>query len=271
VWGKYLISWIYELHYKLLAGETGRTIVGIAGVVLLVSVTSGIYLWWPLFKNGPRAAFAIRRGKKNFDLHKTTGIVSSLLLLVIAFTGVYLALPWLIEPPVAAVAPTTPWPDDPQSSATSASTPSIDVDRAAAAAGAVFPGSRVWSVLLPQGPKASYSVWMRHEGDVRKSGGSSVVWIDQYTAEVLAVRDTRQGTAGDAFLAWQFPLHNGEAFGLVGRWIVFFTGLAPAVLYLTGCILWWRKHRSKRRQGRRQEAGGRSQATGLDSTSDSDN
>ncbi|MGH7201474.1 MAG: PepSY domain-containing protein, partial [Planctomycetaceae bacterium] len=46
----------------------------------------------------------------------------------------------------------------------------------------------------------------------------------------------------------QFPLHNGEAFGLAGRWIVFFSGLTPAVLYVTGVTIWWRRRRSRRRQ-----------------------
>src|SRR6056297_3493128 len=32
VWGEYLMTWIYRLHFRLLAGPTGATIVGIAGI-----------------------------------------------------------------------------------------------------------------------------------------------------------------------------------------------------------------------------------------------
>lgn len=76
--------------------------------------------------------------------------------------------------------------------------------------------------------------------------------IDQYTGSVVAVRDPRQLTAGDHFVAWQFPLHNGEAFGLAGRLIVFASGVAPAVLYVTGVLLWWRRRRPRHREEQRE-------------------
>ena len=75
-----------------------------------------------------------------------------------------------------------------------------------------------------------------------------MVWLDQYSGAVLKVRDWRNFTAGDTFVAWLFPLHNGEAFGLTGRGIVCVTGFAPLVLYVTGIRMWWLKRRAHQRQ-----------------------
>jgi uncharacterized iron-regulated membrane protein len=54
------------------------------------------------------------------------------------------------------------------------------------------------------------------------------VWIDPGTGAILAVRDTRQDSAGDRFMDWMHPLHNGEAFGLAGRVLACVGGLLPA-------------------------------------------
>jgi uncharacterized iron-regulated membrane protein len=55
---------------------------------------------------------------------------------------------------------------------------------------------------------------------------------------VLAVRDERRDSGGDTLLAWLHPLHSGEAFGLVGRWLAFVSGLLPAALFVTGLWRW---------------------------------
>ena len=56
--------------------------------------------------------------------------------------------------------------------------------------------------------------------------------------------------AGSRFMGWQFPLHNGDALGLAGRWLVFLGGWLPALLFGTGLYLWWRKHQLRRRSRR---------------------
>lgn len=247
VWGEYLMTWLYSLHYKLLSGRPGEIIVGLCGLILMVSVASGIYLWWPLWRHSWRVAFAIRSGRRfQYDLHKSTGIIAAVLLLVISFTGVYMIFPAWIRPYVLAVLK-----EETPRSENKKSTPvitgkRIEVSQATAIAQSHFPDAEFKRVKLPSKPQDSFEVRLRQKGEVRKSSGNSRVWIDQFNGEVLAVRDWNQRSAADAFFAWQFPLHNGEAFGLAGRWIVFVSGLLPAVLYMTGFLVWWRRRRSLR-------------------------
>jgi uncharacterized iron-regulated membrane protein len=248
VWGEDLVSLIYKLHYTLLGGNLGKKIVGIAGLVLMVSICSGVYLWWPLWKSGWRAGFAIRRGKRlNYDLHKTVGIFSTVVLLVIAFTGVYMIFPEWIKPVVTVFSPETNPPEELKSTA-SQTAQSITPDQAVAIANSRFPAASFCHFHPPEGTDGVYEVALRQPGEVQRSFGRTQVWIDQRTGTILAVRNPDDSTAADTFFAWQFPLHNGEAFGLVGRWVVFLSGLTPAVLYATGLFLWWRRGGSRRRQ-----------------------
>lgn len=244
VWGEYLTTWIYRLHFQLLAGRPGGVVVGVAGLVLVVSCVSGVWLWWPLLRHSWRAAFAIRRGARQiYDLHKTTGALSAGLLVLIAFTGVYMAFPEWVKPLVTTFSRETP-PVEGLKPASGARRQAISPDRAIEIARGLFPDAR-FDHLHPAGPEGVYEVALRQPGEVQQSFGRTQVFIDPYTAKVLAVRDPNRFTFADSFIAWQYPLHNGEAFGLAGRWVVFFLGLTPTLLYLTGAWVWW-KRRSKR-------------------------
>jgi uncharacterized iron-regulated membrane protein len=47
MWGNFLISIIYRLHYTLLLGPWGQWTVGISGILLFISILTGVCLWWP--------------------------------------------------------------------------------------------------------------------------------------------------------------------------------------------------------------------------------
>lgn len=240
VWGRYPMSWIYKLHFTLHGGEWGHTAVGILGLLLILSLTTGLYLWWPLLRKGMRTAFAIRRNKLLFDGHKTIGAVSFLILGTTAFTGIYMTLPWLVKPAVTSLSPETPLPKDLKSTPSPNGKP-ITADRAVAIASEIFLDGTFGYLRPPQDAEGVYVVGMRRAGEVRQTGALSGLWIDQYSGDVLAIRNWQDFTAADTFFACQFPLHNGEAFGLAGRWMIFCAGIVPAVLYLTGFLLWRRK------------------------------
>ncbi|MCO8122834.1 PepSY domain-containing protein [Stieleria sp. TO1_6] len=252
VWGQDLMSWIYRLHYQLVAGRIGSILVGSIGVIVLVSIATGIVLWWPLWKHSWRAAFAVRRGRRfNYDLHKTIGIVSAALLTVVTFTGVYMEFPGVFTAAAKTFAAVTE-PDSEMTSKNQASKQPLSPDQAIEIAKRTFPGATFDHLHPPSGDDGTYEVAFRQSNEVQQSFGRSQVFLDQYTGEVLDVRSPAKFTAADAFFAWQFPLHNGEAFGLAGRWVILVLGLSPAILYFSGAMVWWRKRRPKRlanRQG----------------------
>lgn len=60
------------------------------------------------------------------------------------------------------------------------------------------------------------------------------MYIDLASGEVAALRLAGNLSAGERFLAWQFPLHTGLAFGRVGQFVVAVTGVALVALCVTG-------------------------------------
>jgi uncharacterized iron-regulated membrane protein len=47
------------------------------------------------------------------------------------------------------------------------------------------------------------------------------------------------------FLAWQYPLHSGKAFGWWGRGLIFLAGMSVSWLCVSGILIWWNKQRQR--------------------------
>ncbi|OYP31058.1 PepSY-associated TM helix domain-containing protein [Rhodopirellula sp. MGV] len=256
VWGEYLMTYLYRLHFRLLGGEIGGVFVGLVGLLVIVSLLSGIYLWWPLWRNSLRAAFSIRRNKRNYDIHKTFGIVSSLLLIVLTFTGIYMEFPMVFRSILELASPMTDHPEGLVSTTNSnvaASAKSLTADEALAIASREFPDAKFDHLHPPEGNNGVYEVAFRQAGEVQQSYGRSQVFLDQYSGQIIEVRQPSDFTSSDAFAAWQFPLHNGEAFGLLGRWLVCVSGLLPTALFVTGVIMVQRRKSKPVKRSRENE------------------
>jgi len=244
-WGEFVMTWIYNLHYQLLLDKTGRIIMSIVGFVVLVSLITGVYLWWSS-RGKLKTAFSFKRNASqkrfNFDLHKLNGIYWFPVLVVIVFTGFFLDLPphkSLVETLSPLYKPTS-----------TASIPTKDakrilVDDAVIIATTQFPDAVVKWVETPDGSDGSYSIRLWQSGEPSRRFPKTYVWINQYSGQVLSVRDAKKDGSGDTFLRWLHPLHNGEAFGISGRIIVFLSGFIPLILFTTGMIRWIQKKRVK--------------------------
>jgi uncharacterized iron-regulated membrane protein len=250
---KDVISLLYRLHYTLLLGEWGETAVGISGLLLFISIFTGVYLWWPRrSKIGQALTISYRtsRTRLNFDLHRVPGAYVALILLVVAFSGVSMIFPQYVQSIVRVFSPVTEEPKELQSTPLPGA-PAITPSQAIAIADVVFPDAELKYIALTSlAQQGVYAIHKRQPGEVRTSSGRSAVWVDQYSGAVLAVRDPKTMSAGDTFLLWQFPLHNGEAFGLPGRVVILLSGLSIPLLYVTGLLIWLRKRQARRRAQR---------------------
>ncbi|MCW8127777.1 PepSY-associated TM helix domain-containing protein [Microbulbifer halophilus] len=251
-WGEYTMTWIYRLHYTLLTGKTGKTVVGFVGLLLMLFCISGLVIWWPRrSRRGGRwkRAFTIKRDGNRFrfyfDLHKVAGIYFLPLLLLTAFSGVTLVFPQQVEAVVGTFLPTEPRPSLPRSRQDTG-TP-LNPDTIVEIGRGAFPGGELKRIYLPRDAGDSYGLSFRADGEPWRNYGASFVRLDQYSGKVLMVRDVTEIPPGNKVLRWQFPLHNGDALGLFGRWLVLFAGLMPALLFATGVYLWWKKRRPLRR------------------------
>jgi uncharacterized iron-regulated membrane protein len=236
-WGGYLMSWLYQLHMALLAGDVGGQVVGWSGGAMLVLLASGIAAWWP--RGSWRKAIAFKRDavpiRRLRDLHKLSGLWSVVLLFVLVATGILLALPAVTQAllrPTAILAP---------KSSTNGSG-RVSIVQAFAAAHQALPDGRVVFVDMPGAHDAPVRVRLQVPGDPHRRFPSSYVFIDQSSGRVLALHDVRHAGTGTAVASWIRTLHDGTVGGLATRILAVLLGFVPALLFATGVLYWLRRH-----------------------------
>ncbi|MEZ0129582.1 PepSY-associated TM helix domain-containing protein, partial [Flavobacterium sp. LBUM151] len=92
---------IVFLHWGLLlTNDIGKPIVGIAVIIFIISLITGLILWWPKNKSAAKQRFWFRWKnttqwkRKNYDLHNILGYYVMLFALIIAFTGLVWSFKW---------------------------------------------------------------------------------------------------------------------------------------------------------------------------------
>jgi uncharacterized iron-regulated membrane protein len=245
-WGQYFTTWLLELHYSLLLGTQGSTVVAIIGIVCLMSLISGLVLWWPRLRTLKKSlALRWRHGNARhvYDLHVLPGVYGAVFLLLLTITGVVLARPDWVAPVLSGVSSLHASP--PLRSTLVPGATRITADVAHAIAQREFPEGQLRWLETPDSPEGVYFVRLEQPGEPGRRFPITRVWIDQYSGEVLHSYNPLAASGADTFMAWQHPLHSGEAFGAVGRLLAFLSGLLPTLLLATGFLRWQQKRRAR--------------------------
>ncbi|OAI06308.1 PepSY-associated TM helix domain-containing protein [Methylomonas methanica] len=251
-WGEFAMTWLYDLHYKLLLDETGKILMAILGGLLLMSLISGVYLWWPPLHK-LKGALSLKRHasreRLNYDLHKLAGVYSLIVMLVLAITGIALEIPQYVNPLLGYFSPLQASPA-PKSTITQNSPTRISLDQAVSVGQARFPQARLCWIETPHDANGSYRINLRQAGEPSQRFPKTNVWVDQYSGQVLAISNPDELSGSDTVINWLHPLHTGEAFGLTGQLLVLVSGLLCPMLFITGVIRWLQKRRGSRKRDR---------------------
>ena len=240
---------LVNLHaFLLMQPSTGMPIVGWMGVAMTLMGISGLILWWPKKGFWGRAIW-VRKGAKglslNLDLHHAVGFWSMIVFLIMSISGVYLVFPETFHASVSAVLPTGVAADGPVPETPALPGP-FDADKAVLSAEAVVPNARARVVQMPDRPERPVVVEMENTG-FGPSAPPILVTMDQNTGEVGYIDDPRQYAIGDKLLNAQHALHFGVGFGWIWKVLVFFSGVLPLFLAVTGVNIWWLKRRARQR------------------------
>jgi len=241
-----LIDTLVLLHQSLLAGVTGRWIIGASGALLLFNAVGGLLLAWPR-RGAWRPALSFkRRGPpvaRLYGLHRALGLVGVLPALVLVTAGVLLAydegFSRLIGAGPVALPPRT-------------GHALVGFAEAVRTAQHALPGARLTAVTMPGPDDATYRVRLRAPGEWRRAYGASYVLVDAVSGDVRGVFPAAVAPWPRRAVDALFPVHTGEAGGLAGRILVLCTGLWLIGMIFIGPRLWWL------RRARRQCAGGQS-------------
>ncbi len=240
--GQTIFGLAHELHVQLASGDVGRNIMKQSGVAMLVSLASGLYLWWPRKRVGIRGW---RSATFWFDLHNSLGILALIPVLVLAVTGTIIGF----EDQAAALLgkvsrearSTGRLPEAiRQQPAPGASV--ITPDQAVLIAQAQMPGAVPYRVQMPQYGGA-YRVSMDDPRD-KVAGERNLVVIDQYSGAVISSARSGEMSSPERMLAANEAIHTGAVLGTPGRAIACLASIIVPVQVMSGIFLWLRRRRA---------------------------
>ncbi|MET0294371.1 MAG: PepSY-associated TM helix domain-containing protein [Phenylobacterium sp.] len=235
---------LHRLHGSLLIPEIGRKVVGWLGWAMTVSSLTGLWLWWPRHGGFVKGLRWRRSPSTMFNLHHLIGFWICLPLAVLSLTGVYISFPQTsralfgVEQPAGR--PGGPGRFAPPVEAR------LDLSQAVATARAEAPGAALVSVSVPtQGKDPAWRVQVKAPG----AKEPRTIQVVDATGQVKAARGGPGGGEGgpDPLSRWMRKIHDGADMGLVWQTIIFLGGVAPAVLGITGLVMWIRRTTRRRR------------------------
>lgn len=241
--GQTIFGFARDLHVRLASGDVGRTIMKWSGVAMLVSLASGLYLWWPRKRVGIRGGW--RTGRVWFDLHNSVGILSLVPLLVLAATGTVTGFEDHVAALLGRVTAATQIRDGQNVARRPPAAGALEItpDQAVVIARAQMPGTLAYRVQMPRYGGA-YRVSLDYPRD-RVVGERNLIAIDQYSGNVIF--STRSGdlSSSERILASNEAIHTGEVLGMPSRIVAWFTSVILPVQVISGWLLWLRRKRWK--------------------------
>ena len=240
------VRFLHVLHGTMMIPEVGRQVVGWVGVFMLISSLSGIYLWWPV-KGGFRRGFRWRRrNTTNANLHFHSGFWIAIPLSMLSFTGVWISFPQAFARfETAAPAQQSGGPSRlERMRAAPLPATELDPNSALAAAQPHATGPLV-SIVWPTDQSGDWRVSFHREGSPAE------VKVSDSTGETTAPGPVREETLARTMRRW----HDGVGMGPVWQTVIFLGGIVPALLAMTGIIMWLRLRRRRGDYERRRSDG----------------
>ncbi len=269
--------WIAPSSYPepSVAVGVGNLIIEMTAVWVLVLAASGIYLWWPraIERGKPRLAIRWRKGGRIRwrDLHATTGILLSLVLIGYIVSGLTWSRYWgenwravasTLTPATEVDAPSTPakvgdfdrlgrriaWADkqDPvyaSSAPGSVPTPLSfnDIDQIAKAEN-MIPG---YSIMPPADSttegQTSYGSFTVVNHWPQRLSEQRTLYLDQFTGQTITNATADQDGALSRITSWSVNMHMGTQYGIVTRILATAACLGLLTSIVTALMMWWKR------------------------------
>jgi uncharacterized iron-regulated membrane protein len=256
------MPFIDSLHYKLALGTTGFWVLGIVALVWTIDCFIGFYLTLPArlgrFWQRWKPAWLVKRNARafrlNFDLHRASGLWLWGVLLVFAWSSVYMNLhdtvyTWVTRAVLDFRPPRTELPALPRP----LETPRLDW-RAALDTGERIMAEQAalndFSVDRPvglgyQASRGVYYYVVRSSRDIRKKSDRTYVYFDGDTGALRLLALPTGQYSGNTVTSWLSALHMARVFGVPYQIFVCTLGLVITMLSVTGVYIWWKKRRAR--------------------------
>lgn len=245
---------VKSFHFSFfLKSDWGTYVCGIPTLLFIFMLFTGIILWWPKNKAARKQRFwfnwkNIKNWKrKNYDLHNILGFYSSLLALIIAFTGIFYsfffvkAIFYFVFSGGQTVYPdfshiTTQAPKSMQTHST--------LDKIASKVETEFPNAYMYSLdfghpHLDDHEHPNYTVFVKQLEYSYHINHDLI--FDEHSGELLHKHAHNNKNFGEKMIAANYDIHIGSILGLPGKILAFLLSLICASLPITGFLIWWGK------------------------------
>lgn len=253
--GRDFMQTVRGLHrWLLLDINTGRPIVGIATLLLVVMCLSGLYLRWPKQLGNWRTwlTFSFRQKGRSFlwHMHAVLGTWALLLYLIAALTGLWWSFGWYrsgVYQLAGVEQPARRGPPRGEAKPAQANQLKLPLNGAwhTFLATVGHDGYRDARMTLPA--SASGNVDFSYlPTDAPHPRASNKITINAASAQVVSQSRYADRRTGEKFIASIFPLHSGEFFGTPGVIALMIASLGMPVFAITGWMLYLDRRRKKK-------------------------
>jgi len=250
-------SLMLKIHMTLLAGEIGKTILGISTFMVFTILVTGIILWFPKKKKQLKAKLKVKTDagwkRLNHDLHIVMGFYCTFFLLILLITSLSWSFQWankalytLTGSKPADFSPTV-------SSSPLSNTERVNYQQALNIAQSKFQKTDYWAINMPKDEEGSISVTSVSKDALHRNGFDNLS-IDQRSGEVLKVSLLKDMPGGWQLRRYMKPVHTGAIGGLPTKVLAFLVSLISASFPITGTILWLNRIRKKKGKNKKQAA-----------------
>jgi uncharacterized iron-regulated membrane protein len=239
---------LHVLHGSLMVPGLGRQIVGWVGVAMLLSSLTGLWLWWPLRGRWTRGLRWKRQTTTNANLHHQLGFWVVLPLAMLSFTGAWISFPQFIAK-VSGEQQQGGGGDRARAMrARPLDVTALTADNAVRAASPHASGALA-SIAWPTDQAPEWKI------SYQRTGGPAEVEVADASGAVTPPKPPRPEAFARTMRRW----HDGTGMGGVWQTIIFVGGIIPAILAVTGVIMWlrtrgWRRDISVRQRRREMAA-----------------
>ncbi len=257
-----LIPFVYQLHWTLALGRPGEQVLGIVALIWTMDCFIGFFLTLPAAKSGFwtrwKPAWLIRWRARafrlNFDLHRANGLWLWPILVIFAWSSVYMnlrntvytwttravldyktALTELGKPELTVKRPALGW----RRAQTIAETLMADE--------ANLRGFQIMGpvALALAAKKGVYIYCVRSSLDIQDNLGKTQIFFDASTGALRLFVQPTGRYMGNTVTSWLDALHMANVFGLPYRIFVCALGVVITMLSVTGVYIWWKKRRAR--------------------------
>ncbi len=249
-----LIGVMHRLHGSLLISTPGlgRKVVGWLGWAMSLSCLTGLWLWWP--RNG-RVARGLRwlRSPSTFNnMHHMFGFWVLVPLLLVSLTGVYISFPETSHKLFGIETAGGPRGGQRPAAAPPLAQPGLPIDMAVAAAMMEKPGARLAAITLPtEGRRPAWRIQFAAEGE----GPGATVQVADEDGSIRKGRSLAGPAQPDPLSRTMRKIHDAQDTPWIWQLLVFVTGVAPALLGVTGTVMWLRRRSRRAHLGRLRTGG----------------